>query len=782
MVLEHYNSTVVPAMKGTWPEVCLLRFRAPRLPTHSNIPTQEITEENSWEFVAQLTEQLHAAEQSYILPFSSHLTPVFDNYAGLQEPDPSAQHAFSWILGRLQRDVVGNCVKAIPRDLIVSAVGFLIISTGRRLFYIHPQTDADGNLEPHDPVGIQAARVRLLELLTSLRSVGLGGDRVSGIVSAVCSQLLDEFVSSHHMKVDWQTQRPIVPVLRAWVRLAYIPFILEIIAQLDSPDECLIQEFTAQQCEDMAVFTLGKARLANLFDYILRLHESMGAMADIKEFLSLPGSRSLLTSMFSSSLQTRVLHHGVATNQILDTYVLTVRGFFKLDGKGVLLDRACRSLRKYLRTRPDTIRVIISSLLASRQDLEAMLAKDRTRTGFNTDISPEVTKTMIATHSTSEYSKESDLDWENMEWTPDPIDAGPDYRRRSKSNDVIFSLLSLFDAEAFVSRLGSAFGENLLKFVPGQAPSDYRREEQVLALFKRRLGEDKLQACEVMLSDISESRKIKQMVRMVIRKRRQASAGSSNLPRLTAQIQSRLYWPAIHEGQFKLPAPVQLAQKDYSDTFEKLKYHRELQWFPSLGLARVELELADRKWEGECQTFQATVIHYFGDTEAKLRTSWFGPKPDPNLGVSRTVSEIEKGLEMDNELVVNALSFWQSHDVLVETAVDVWAVLERLPAEGAPRPGIRGAAKSVAAPAISAVMRPEDLWAKNKPEYRNYIRGILLANPNKTLKEIYGILKVTADDDVTFSVDDIEKLLTEMVEVLSELDVKGGKYSLLTKS
>ena len=145
-------------------------------------------------------------------------------------------------------------------------------------------------------------------------------------------------------------------------------------------------------------------------------------------------------------------------------YIYVIRSFNELDPKGVLLERVARPIRRYLRDRDDTARIIVASLLA---DVEDQNKKDAN----TVEISPEISKEMQNPIMTNAQDIDVDLDWGNMDWTPDPIDAGPEYKK-SKSEDVIAYLLSLYDREEFITELKNILGDHLLN----DRDSDFEKE------------------------------------------------------------------------------------------------------------------------------------------------------------------------------------------------------------------------------------------------------------------------------------------------------------------
>ena len=114
----------------------------------------------------------------------------------------------------------------------------------------------------------------------------------------------------------------------------------------------------------------------------------------------------------------RILHAGVTTSELLSMYINVIDAFKALDPRGVLLDKVAGPLRSYLRQRDDTVRIIAASFLA-----------DVDQTGNVTNPSDEVCSDLAREIQLSDGIEmkidEKGLDWDDMTWVPDPIDAGP---------------------------------------------------------------------------------------------------------------------------------------------------------------------------------------------------------------------------------------------------------------------------------------------------------------------------------------------------------------------
>lgn len=124
-----------------------------------------------------------------------------------------------------------------------------------------------------------------------------------------------------------------------------------------------------------------------------------------------------------------------------------------------------RPIRRYLRDREDTARVIVSSLLADIED------EAGNRIDLGPDISAEIAAEMLNPVASNVQEKDQELNWTDMNWMPDPVDASPEYKK-SKSENVLAYLLSLYDREDFINELKNILGEHLLK----NEDSDFEKE------------------------------------------------------------------------------------------------------------------------------------------------------------------------------------------------------------------------------------------------------------------------------------------------------------------
>ncbi|KAJ9647131.1 hypothetical protein H2199_002117 [Coniosporium tulheliwenetii] len=706
---------------------------------------------HSWSLLEETVNRLGQAQALYLQPLRDYVLPIIhDAPSNTSTAQQGAVHSkATQLASKFRRDLDAVITHSIPLQLVSKALSYVLFDAGCRIFDIHPN-----QAEPKKPAreDVLHARNRTVRLLRGLREVGLAGDQAQRAFAQAMDKLLGQFIVSHHMKVDWYGRAPVTKKLRQWVKEGFAPFATEVMECLSAGETPLpFGPLEIQQWQDMATQRLGRARVDNLFDYVVNWDRSLGAILDLKDYITTPAARSHLAISFSKQLSRRLLHAGATTTHILNVYIYVIRAFNELDPKAVLLDRVAKPIRRHLRDRPDTARIIVASLLADVQDSHGNTLHP------SGDISLEIATEMLHPVA-SQHDHDHDLDWGNMAWTPDPVDAGPEYRK-SRSTDIISSLLSLYDREDFITELKAILGAHLLSATtPG-----FEKEIRLLELFKLRLGEEKLQACEVMLRDVLESKRIDASIRGTISRNpfdvspdtKTRSTRRTTPPRPNPLL---LLLAPLRDDTFLPPAAVRAAQSRYAAGFERVKDMRKLHWMHALGRASVRLELEDRVVEEEVATWQAAVIDAFGED---------GEAGDE---ARRSVAQLEAALEMDEELVRNALAFWIGRGVLRETAPDsdVFEVLERLPAAndaGAAASAATSTAGQAARPAaVQAIKSQQDVLEENTALYRQFILGMLTNQGAMPAPRILMMLKMAVPGGFGGGVEELRGLLGGMAE------------------
>jgi anaphase-promoting complex subunit 2 len=631
---------------------------------------------------------------------------------------------------------------------------------------------------------VTIARDRLLAFLNGLQQVGLGGDKAQKVFASVMNIMMTEFVRAAYTG-QWEAPTSVPQHLRHWIENVFARLAVQVLAIIHTPQtgnqssSPLDVSFgDVEKWQEMGIARLGALRTSELFDVIVEWPASIGAVEDLRHFTTHPAARAHVTQSFITILNQRLLHPGASTVEILQVYISIIRAFHLLDPKGVLLDRIARPIRRYLRDRDDTIKVIVSGLLAEP-------AVEGTKTpSYANETLVELSTELSKAHQLSMENNTSELDWNDMNWMPDPVDAAPDYRK-SKSSDVIDSVISLFDSkETFVKELQTLLSDRLL-----QKREKYDQEISVLELLKVRFGDSALQACEVMLRDISDShrvniaiRKDQGLIQPPARINKNKRSPSPPIPDIHAKILSRFFWPEIQDQEFKIPDEVASLQRRYAAGFEALKASRKLTWRNGLGQVLVELQLSDRDFSEEVTTWQATVIHAFHS--------------DYDEPTSRNVSSLSAQLGMTPSLVRSACLFWVSKRILTESSHDEFSVLESLPSEDEDNDfGVVGAdpadadtqagdvsnaAAAAEAAAAAAAKESADAAAMEKMNlYWQFIVGMLTNQGAMPLARVVMMLKIVVPGGFPFSNEELREFLAGMVAKGKLEIVSGGNYKIV---
>lgn len=584
-----------------------------------------------------------------------------------------------------------------------------------------------------------------------------------------------------------------------WIENGYSRLAVQVFHTLGATQRVNISWRQVEKWKEIGIAHIGKLRTDELYDIVVNWPRTTAALDDLKTAVITPRDRLRLTDIFAVSLSEHVLHAGVSTLQILQTYISMISSFHALDHSRVLLDRVSFALQLYLCKREDTVRIIITGLLSDTEDAQG------------NPIAPggdKLVELAILLNNgegqVGSKANDDELDWHDRDWVPEPIDAGPGYKR-SKNSDILGTLIdSLGSEDVFIKEFQAIIGEHLLKneggfekevglyYLPNCLTNTNTYQIKVLELLKSKFGEAPLQSCEVMLKDIQDSGRLNSAIRR--NQKLEPSDEEINIahdnfdvhhagymvpegmlkPSLHAKILSRLYWPQLQDVSYRIPDEIGKLQGLYEAGFETLKAARKLTWLHSLGQATVELELADRKITEEVHTWQAVVIWDFQSDEASDEAG--------DDSVRKTVAQLVEHLEMDETLVRSALKFWVNKLVLQEVEKDVFSVLETLNQEDRERSNAQAAASAAAAPDDgmddAAHAGDDGITAEKGQMYWQFIQGMLKNSSSQMpLQQIAMMLKMLIADGFPYSNEELQVFLGSKVTE-GELEFAGGKYRL----
>lgn len=776
---------------------------------------------------------LKAALNQYYLPGLSVIVRAIEQQSQSQG-DNGASDA---IIARFTRDIhalITNSADPIVKSLCV-VLDFLV-EEALQVPEAGKKHHAQKDPMSHDV----SADTHLLGLVEALNQVGLAGERFQVLFAETMDKKMTQYICRSYARV-WKSssnfassglnraldksvthaQAPwCIVSLRDWVENQFGRVALLVLSQVDDSGATpgIVSLADIQQWKETATGRLAALRISELFDIVLQWPASKGALDDLKASVTTPQRRWELTTTFSAALQKRLLHPARSTIDILRFYVSMIRTFHALDHSKVLLSRVVPSLQLYLVQREDAVHVVVKGLLASPEEVEKAQKASSSQgniasEGGSRGPNGKLVELAILLNDPDQQRRtdidDDDLDWDDMDWVPDPVDAGVNYKR-PRSEDVIGTLINTLGSEdAFIKEFQNIIAEHLLS-----TQTDFSQEQKLLDLLKKRFGNTAVQNCEVMIKDIYDSRKVDTHIRkfelgqpaqpprsfgtpatplvfMDIGRQLDMDEKMQGQVPYHARILSRLYWPNIIEETFNLPQPVVEQQKKYENGYERLKAARKLNWLHQLGQATVELELEDRTVNVECKTFEAAVIYAFqSDEEVEVGN---------NSPIYISAHDLQQKLQMDEELVMQALDFWQSQQVLTRysTDPDTYTVLERKDSPPA-RPELHPSMSAPAAlegehelpgmpPKPAGVKRAGTTSAMDAKEnelravYWQFIKGMLTNNMGMMpLSQMGMMLRMVMPGGLPWSDQELQEFLMEKVD-LGELEVVAGKYKLAKK-
>ncbi|KOS16791.1 Anaphase-promoting complex subunit 2 [Escovopsis weberi] len=709
---------------------------------------------------------------------------------------------------------------------------------------------------------VERSRAGLFRLIESLQKVGLAGEKFQVLFAEVMDLCMQDFIRDTYSGV-WERPKtrdsssrpgtgagagaagsgaagtaaaaagagpattglgtgtgsgsgtPCMDHLGNWIETCYGRLAVEVLSRLGGQ----VAWSDVERWRDIAIGRLATLRMHELFDIVLHWPRSSGGLDDLALAVTTPQRRLQLTDTFSAALQRRLLHPGRSTLDILQTYISMIRTFHALDHSKVLLDRVVPALKLCLWMRDDAIRIVVTGLLANPAEnsssSSSSSSSNSARPGQDRGKLVELAAILNeASQQQRRPADDEDLDWADMSWVPDPVDAGANYKR-PRNEDIIGTLINALGLEdVFIKEFQAIIAERLLSPQPA-----FHQEIKVLGLLKKRFGDAALQNCDVMARDIADSKRVDAALARAVHGETGTSGPENSSsstttttttnttttrrappppPAFHAKILSRLFWPSLSKEHFALPAPVAAVQRRYSAGFEKLKTSRKLSWLDHLGSATVRLDLRDRTVELECKTYEAAVIYEFqGSDDYNNNHNNNHNHNDVDVDAApqrRHFNDLWQKLMMDEDLLDSALRFWVSQNVLRDIGDQTYIVLERLddPAAAETTAAAAAGATATAAAAAAAEVdagpasphraaKTDSKERERRAVYWRFIVGMLTnSSPAMPLAQIGMMMKMLIADGCAWGADELQAFLAERVAT-GELEFAGGKYRLPKK-
>lgn len=479
-----------------------------------------------------------------------------------------------------------------------------------------------------------------------------------------------------------------------------------------------------------------------------------------------PGLRDKNAKTLQRLFQRQVLHSGNSTTFVLRKFVNAVRTLHQLGTSSVFVDRVAKPIQDYLRSREDAVRIVILSLLEDVKDDEGKLRND-------SDNFCGAVASCMTDRGTLDWQKYyDDMDLEDLEWQPEPLEAGPEYLS-TKVSDTVSYLINISPQSAFVTQLKAVLAARLLqRTTSGQ--TTFTNEIALLNLFKQRFGEIDTQACEVMIRDVLSSQQLNANIEHFAKSN--GTTISEVNPKHGTIVVSQHYWSLPQQiSGFTVPASVEGSHRAFNDAYANLKLMRKVQYLNELGKVKLKLQLDDRTIETECTPAQATIIHSMGEDSGK---GW-------------TLKSLMEKTNMSETLARQCLAYWQVSRVIEKISKDAkdddeakYFVLERLPTDSI---GAKENAPPMSPPNNDAmapppIKRPEDILNENKELYSRFVVGMLTNQGAMDEKRIHMMLKMALPGGFPFEAALMKRHLLLQMEKQGVIELQDGVYWRIKKA
>lgn len=344
--------------------------------------------------------------------------------------------------------------------------------------------------------------------------------------------------------------------------------------------------------------------------------------------------RNKLVENFLSHCELYLLNSGVNTNNLIKNYIKIINSFLIIDPKGVLLDKAIRPIRRYLKVRDDIINKLVKGLLDPSPNNELI------------ELSQELSNTENNLHK----QKTMD-DFNDLSWVPDPIDALPDFKK-FKITDIIQSLISIFESkDIFITEFTKLFGSRLINL---KNTSELKEILRAVNLLKLRFGKNEFFNLDIMIKDIITSHEFDN-----IKTRNEYGITL----KFNSLILSQLYWQDILDDNemdtFTIPERLNQGFLEFNETFKKDNYRRYLKLLPKYGTVKLLLEIEGTQKVFNVSPDKAAIIYLFNDHD----------NPIP-------ISTVCDKLQMTQYLAKAGLSYWANEGIILEITPDNYVINE----------------------------------------------------------------------------------------------------------
>ncbi|KAJ3416285.1 hypothetical protein HDV05_002225 [Chytridiales sp. JEL 0842] len=272
---------------------------------------------------------------------------------------------------------------------------------------------------------------------------------------------------------------------------------------------------------------------------------------------------------------------------------------------GNLIGHISKNVKRYLRGRSDAIKCTIEILTGSANDVD---------------------EDLLSYEAPSEFGDSPHM----------------------RKNELLRHVLNLFDStDDFVREFQTILANNLL------SADSFETDKEIehLEMLKQFLPETKLNTIEVMIKDISDSKRIATNIKQLHYQNEEEI--------VTPKILSRLFWPNFSNESCVIPEELNRVLERYQTAYKTVKSARKLKWLLTYGSMDLELELQDRILSVTGTPLQCSVLFHFTNND-----TW-------------DVKELSKLMPIGNAVLERILLYWVQKGVLKKLPTNEYCVKER---------------------------------------------------------------------------------------------------------
>lgn len=488
-----------------------------------------------------------------------------------------------------------------------------------------------------------------------LRRLDLLDHLVGDIVMNTARLFIERRVT---MKGKTNYSRSHLGELTVWVHDVVKTFVLEIYGSSEAGTRIVIGEKLNRFLRD----AYANVRVSHMFEIIIEYPDSDAAIQDLKlcldESISSDFRLNLIESVRQSLIES-LLHPGVNTYDILTAYISAIKALRALDPTGLILQLVTEPVRRYLKSRDDTVRCIVTAL--TDEDHNSELNREMIKSGNQAnENSVDGKGGTLEMNLPSEGEKCTPNNFET--WKPDPIklNTSDDVMKSSRFSDIVSILVNIYETkDLFVEEYQKLLSQRLLnKYEECNLDIELRN----LELLTMRFSDCELHRCEVMLKDVQTSKRInKRILSGDIRDHK--LEGFKNIDVL---IVSSPFWPdkfspmaSVSEEPpvIKFAPEIESAMTTYTKAFESIQASRTLHWRHHLGQVNLDLTIGGRTQNFVVTPLHASLLYLF-----KEKKSW-------------KLADLMQKTCLPSATLCSRLALWQRNGIIRDCGSDKYELI-----------------------------------------------------------------------------------------------------------